>query len=40
MKFKDPCDGCGKFDYCKGYEGKVLCPEFIAKQEEKTNENN
>ena len=33
-KFKDACDECGKFDYCKGYNGKVLCPECIAKQEE------
>lgn len=33
-KFKDACDACGKFDYCRGHDGKVLCPECIAKQEE------
>lgn len=33
-KFKDACDACGKFDYCSGHEGKVLCPECIKKQEE------
>jgi uncharacterized Zn finger protein (UPF0148 family) len=33
-KFKDACDACGKFDYCTGHEGKVLCPECIEKQEE------
>ena len=33
-KFKDACDECGKFEYCKGYNGKVLCHECIAKQAE------
>lgn len=28
-KYKDACDNCGKFDYCKGYENKVLCPKCI-----------
>ena len=39
-QYKDACDTCGKFDYCKGHDGKVLCPECITKQEEQTNENN
>ena len=29
-KFKDACDSCGKFDYCKGYNNKALCPECLA----------
>lgn len=33
-KFKDPCDACGKFNYCKGVNGKVLCPECAAKEEQ------
>lgn len=32
-KFKDACDACGKFDYCIGHEGKVLCPECLPKEE-------
>lgn len=32
-QFKDACDLCNKMDYCKGYEGKVLCQECIAKEE-------
>lgn len=24
-KFKDQCDVCKSFDYCKGHNGKVLC---------------
>lgn len=39
-QFKDACDGCGKMDYCKGYNGKVLCPECIKKEEESKNGNN
>lgn len=38
-KFKDACEGCGKMDYCKGHNGKVLCPECIKKEEEITNGN-
>lgn len=38
-KFKDACDGCGKMDYCKGYNGRVLCPECIKKEEENNNGN-
>lgn len=34
-KFKDACDSCGKFDYCKGEDGKVLCPKCIALIKEK-----
>ena len=32
-EFKDACDNCGKFNYCKGYKGKVLCEECIKKEE-------
>lgn len=39
VKFKDACDECNKFDYCKGYNGKVLCPVCIQKEEEKNNGN-
>jgi len=38
-KFKDACDECGHFDFCKGYDGKVLCPECINKKEENKNGN-
>lgn len=24
-KFKDQCDICKEWDYCKGHDGKVLC---------------
>lgn len=30
QKFKDACDACGKFDFCKGVEGKVLCSACLA----------
>lgn len=33
-KFKDQCDECKKFDYCKGVNGKVLCPECASKEEQ------
>ena len=36
-KFKDACDICGQFDYCKGYKGKVVCPNCIKKEEENKN---
>ena len=39
-KFKDACDKCGHFDYCKGYKGKVLCPNCIQKEEEKNGNQN
>lgn len=32
-KFKDACDGCGKFDICKGYGDKVLCPTCLEAKE-------
>ncbi len=38
--FKDACDNCGKMDYCRGYNGKVLCPECIRKQEEESENKN
>lgn len=31
MKFKDKCDLCGNWNYCKGYDNKVLCPNCINK---------
>ena len=30
-KYKDKCDGCGKFDVLKGYNGKCLCPDCLNK---------
>lgn len=30
-KFKDSCDNCHKFDFCRGYNGKVLCGKCIEK---------
>lgn len=32
MKFKDQCDLCKKFSYCRGYENQVLCEECIEKK--------
>lgn len=29
--FKDQCDVCGKFDFCKGSKGLVLCEKCISK---------
>lgn len=37
-KYKDQCDECKAFNYCKGVNGKVLCPE-CAKKEEQNNGN-
>ena len=31
-KFKNQCDGCNNFDYCRGYNGKVLCKSCIEKE--------
>ena len=31
MKYKDQCDICKKFSYCKGYNKQVLCEECISK---------
>lgn len=39
-KFKDACDECGKMAVCKGFQGKVLCPECISKKEEQNNGQN
>lgn len=36
MKFKDKCDLCNKWDYCKGYDHKVLCPTCIEKNKTKS----
>ena len=33
-KYKDKCDNCKKFDYCSGYNNKVLCNECIQKEKE------
>lgn len=30
-QYKDQCDCCNKFKYCKGYNNKVLCEECIKK---------
>lgn len=40
MKFKDACDNCGKFNYCKGYKGRVLCEECIKKEEKNSGKDN
>ena len=37
--FKDACDICGQFDYCKGYHGKVCCPRCIEKDKAKEKAN-
>lgn len=37
-KYKDACDECGKFDFCRGVEGRVLCPaceEKLKQEKEK-----
>ena len=36
-KFKDKCDLCNTFNFCKGFNGKVLCESCIQKQESKIN---
>lgn len=38
-KFKDTCDQCGKFDYCKGVNGKVLCQDCQHKEENNNGKN-
>lgn len=30
--FKDQCDVCGKWEYCKGYKGLVLCNKCFEKE--------
>ena len=34
-QFKDACDKCGKMDYCRGFDGKVLCEKCIKKEMDK-----
>lgn len=31
-KFKDKCDICNTYDYCKGYNDLVLCESCITKE--------
>lgn len=28
-KYKDSCEHCHKFDFCRGYKDRVLCEECI-----------
>lgn len=35
MRYKDKCDICGKFDFCKGKDNKVLCQKCFNNQEQK-----
>lgn len=30
-KFKDKCDECKNFGFCKGYKGRILCEKCLAK---------
>lgn len=34
-KYKDKCDVCLKWDYCKGHQNKVMCESCINKQKDK-----
>lgn len=34
-KYKDQCDICLEWNYCKGYQGKVLCDSCKQKQQNK-----
>ncbi len=34
-QFKDACDKCGKMDFCRGFDGKVLCEKCIKKEMDK-----
>lgn len=36
-KFKDACDGCNTFGYCRGFYGKVLCESCIEQEYQKFN---
>lgn len=38
-RFKDACDVCNTFNYCKGFNGKVLCPSCIKKEYQKFKQN-
>lgn len=33
--FKDQCDVCNKWTYCKGYKGLVLCNRCLVKESAK-----
>lgn len=35
VKYKDKCDICKKWDYCKGYKNKVLCERCIKIEKDK-----
>ena len=37
-QFKDACDRCGKMDYCRGFNGEVLCEKCIQKEMDKKNQ--
>lgn len=30
-KYKDKCDECKNFGFCKGYKGRILCEKCLAK---------
>lgn len=30
-KFKDKCDECKNFGFCKGYKGRILCEKCLTK---------
>ena len=34
-RFKDQCDICLKWEYCKGYKNKVLCENCFKKEQKK-----
>ena len=34
QNFKDQCDLCGKFDYCKGFDDMILCGKCLKKQKD------
>lgn len=35
--FKDKCDICNKFDYCRGFNNKVLCESCLSKEKSTAN---
>lgn len=37
--FKDQCDVCNKWDYCKGHNGLVLCNKCLEKESTKPPKN-
>lgn len=34
-EFKDQCDLCNKFDYCRGFDNMILCQKCFKKLKEK-----